>query len=295
MRVGALRIRMLAADSMGVRSLATVVEAGGLVVGLDLGASLAPRRYGLPPHELELRRLEESLEEAERWLTESHVVVITHYHYDHYMRDRPELYKGKMLLVKDPRNNINRSQAIRSHVFLKKKGVEEIARVEPADGRAFEVEGVRIEFSPAVWHGEPGTKVGRVIMARIVTEDGVVVYTSDVQGPGDPEALRILLEWSEPRPDIVILGGPPTYFAGFKVPVAAVESGLRMMLEVVEKVRPRVLVVDHHLLRDLRYAERIQEHIEAAGRLGVRLVTAAELMGRPVEQLEARRRELWRS
>ena len=295
MRVGALRIRMLAADSMGVRSLATVVEAGGLVVGLDLGASLAPRRYGLPPHELELRRLEESLEEAERWLTESHVVVITHYHYDHYMRDRPELYKGKMLLVKDPRSNINRSQAIRSHVFLKKKGVEEIARVEPADGRVFEVEDVRIEFSPAVWHGEPGTKVGRVIMARIVTEDGVVVYTSDVQGPGDPEALRILLEWSEPRPDIVILGGPPTYFAGFKVPVAAVESGLRMMLEVVEKVRPRVLVVDHHLLRDLRYAEKIQEHIEAAGRLGVRLVTAAELMGRPVEQLEARRRELWRS
>jgi len=293
-RAGALRARIIAAESMGVRSLATVVEAGGLVIGLDLGASLAPRRYGLPPHEAEWRRLEQALEEASGWLGESHVVVVSHYHYDHYMRDRPELYSGKLLLVKDPKRNINRSQAIRSHVFLRKKGVAEAARVEVADGSSFEVEGVRIEFSPPVWHGEPGTKVGRVVMARIVSEDGVVVYTSDVQGPGDPEALEVLLSWRSPRPDLMILGGPPTYFAGFKVPVRAVEAGLDMMLEVIRRVRPRVLVVDHHLLRDLNYRDRIARHIDAAREVGVRLVTAAELMGRPVEQLEARRKELWR-
>jgi len=292
-RVGALRVRIVAAESMGVRSLATVVEAGGLVVGIDLGASLAPRRYGLPPHEVEWRRLEEALSESARWLEESHVVVISHYHYDHYMRDRPELYRGKLLLVKDPSRNINRSQAIRSYVFYRKKGVGEQARVEAADGGSFEVEGVRFEFSPPVWHGEPGTRVGRVIMVRIVSDDGVVVFTSDVQGPGDPEALEVLLGWSEPRPDLLVLGGPPTYFAGFKVPVRAVESGLSMMLEVIRRVRPRVMVVDHHLLRDVNYEEKIRVHREAAREAGVRLVTGAELMGRPVELLEARRRELW--
>lgn len=288
-----MRVRIIAADSMGVRSLATVVEVGGLVIGIDLGASLAPRRYGLPPHEVEYKKLEEALEKAEYWLMQSHVVVITHYHYDHYMRDKPELYKGKLLLVKDPRHNINRSQAIRSYVFLKKNGVEGEADVKPADGGVFEVEGVRLEFSPAVWHGEPGTKVGRVLMLRVVSDEGVVIYTSDVQGPGDPEALEVLKAWSNPRPDLVVLGGPPTYFAGFKVPVRAVEAGLENMLRVILEVRPRKLVVDHHLLRDLNYRDKIRAHLEAAEESGVELLTAAEYMGEPINQLEARRRELW--
>ena len=287
------RVRIIAADSMGVRSLATVVEAGGLVIGIDLGASLAPRRYGLPPHEVEIERLERARDEAERWVRESHVVIITHYHYDHYMRDRVEAYQGKLLLVKHPKRDINRSQAIRSHRFLKASGLEDRARVEYADARVFELEGVRIEFSPPVWHGAPGSRVGKVLMVRILSDDIHVVFTSDVQGPGDPEALRILESWSKPRIDVLILGGPPTYFAGYKVPVRDVEAGLEGMRAVVERVRPRVLVYDHHLLRDARYRERVAEHLEVAERLGVRMVTAAEFMGRPVEQLEAMRRELW--
>ncbi len=289
-----MKVRILASDSMGVRSLATVVEASGLVIGIDLGASLAPRRYGLPPHEVEWRRLEESRELALEWLRQSHIVVITHYHYDHYMRDHAEEYYGKTLLVKDPKRNINRSQAIRSYVFLKKMGVAERARVESADGRVFRFdEGLVIEFSPPVWHGAPGSRVGRVLMLRVISDEGVVVFTSDVQGPADPEALEILKAWSNPRPDLAILGGPPTYFAGFKVPVKDVRAGLEGLLRVIREVRPRTLVVDHHLLRDINYREHLEEHYKAAVEEGVRLLTAAEYMGRPVEQLEARRRELW--
>ncbi|MEB3806703.1 MAG: hypothetical protein GSR73_04220 [Desulfurococcales archaeon] len=289
-----MRVRVIAADSMGVRSLATVVEVSGVVIGLDLGASIAPRRYGLPPHETEWKALERALDEARRWIRESHIITVTHYHYDHYMRDEPDLYRGKILAVKDPKRNINRSQAIRSYVFLKKLGVEELADVRIADGQLLEFEGVRIEFSPPVWHGEPGTRVGRLVMVRILSEEGTVVFTSDVQGPADPEALRILEEWSRPRPDIVVVGGPPTYFAGFKVPVRAVEAGLAGLKRLITLLRPRVVVVDHHLLRDINYSEKIAEHYEAARDAGVRLVTAAEFMGRPVNQLEARRRELWR-
>ena len=131
-------------------------------------------------------------------------------------------------------------------------------------------------------------------MVRILSEEGTVVFTSDVQGPADPEALRVLEEWSRPRPDIVVVGGPPTYFAGFKVPVRAVEAGLAGLKRLITLLRPRVVVVDHHLLRDINYSEKIAEHYEAARDAGVRLVTAAEFMGRPVNQLEARRRELWR-
>jgi len=289
--VPAVRARVIAADSMGVRSLATVVEAGGLVVGLDLGASLAPRRYGLPPHEVELARLEEALGEAREWLSQAHVAVVTHYHYDHYLRREPGLYAGKLLLVKHPREAINVSQRIRAHRFL--KAVGDSARVEPADSRSFEVDGVRLEFSPPVWHGAPGSRVGRVLMVRILYDGESVVFTSDVQGPADPEALGVLESWASPRPRLLVLGGPPTYFAGYKVPVKDVEAGLAGMLEVIRRVRPETLVYDHHLLRDAGYVERVRVHLEEARRLGVRMVTAAEYMGRPVEQLEARRRELW--
>jgi len=44
-----MRVIPLAADSLGVRSMATYVEAGGLRLLIDPGATLAPRRYGLGP------------------------------------------------------------------------------------------------------------------------------------------------------------------------------------------------------------------------------------------------------
>ncbi len=290
-----MRIKIIAADSMGVRSLATVVETSEGVIGIDLGASLAPRRYGLPPHDVELKRLEEALEEARKRLGEAEVVVITHYHYDHYMRHEPELYSGKILLAKNPSRDINRSQAIRAYVFFKKLGVLEKAKeVVWADGSVYRFGRVVVEVSPPVWHGAPGSRVGRVLMVRIIDEDGVVVFTSDVQGPADPAAVEILRSWSTPRPNVLIVGGPPTYFAGYKVPVKAVEAGLEGLATIIRDVRPRVLVVDHHLLRDIKYLEKIQSHIALAEDLGVRLVTAAEYEGRPVEQLEAKRRELWR-
>ncbi len=290
-----MKVSVLAADSMGVRSLATVVEACGLVVGIDLGASLAPRRYGLPPHELELRALEEALSEAGRWVRESHAVVITHYHYDHYMSREPELYEGKLLLVKHPQENINFSQKMRARRFLKLSGLEGRAEVKYADGRSFDLSGVKVEFSEAVWHGEPGTKVGRVLMVRVSCGEGSAVYCSDVQGPADPEALKKLIEWGREGIDVLVLGGPPTYFAGFKVPVEAVEKGLKGLMRVIKEVRPEALIVDHHLLRDLNYREKIEEHIKVARETGVKLLTAAEYMGKPLNQLEARRKELWRS
>ena len=44
-----MKIIPLAADSLGVRSMATYVEVGGTGLLLDPGATLAPARYGLPP------------------------------------------------------------------------------------------------------------------------------------------------------------------------------------------------------------------------------------------------------
>ena len=290
-----MRVRILASDSMGVRSMATAVETSEGLILIDPGASLAPRRYGLPPHPVELEALERSLDVIRDAMREASIIVITHYHYDHYIRGEPELYKNRILLVKHPSRNINRSQALRSYRLLKDRGdgVESIAKeVVYADGQTYSFGRVKIEFSPPVWHGYPGTRVGRVIMVRIVEEDDAFVFTSDVQGPADPEALRVLSGWVSPRPRIVYADGPPTYFAGFKVPRSHVEAGLEGMSIMAATVKPEILVVDHHLLRDLNYRESLKSLIE--GDIISRVVTAAELMGLEPNLLEARRRELWK-
>lgn len=291
MKLGDLEVKVLASDSMGVRSLATVVEGCGAKLGIDLGASLAPRRYGLPPHQVELEALHRALELIVNEVEDSDAIVITHYHYDHYLKDRPDLYYGKEMFIKDPSANINWSQRGRARRLLVDGKVGERSKVSYSDGRSFRVGDLRLDFSPAVWHGEPGTKVGRVLMVRVSCGDSSMIFASDVQGPADPDALQVIKSWG--GAGLLILSGPPTYFAGFKVPEEAVNRGLEGLLELIRSRVAETIVVDHHLLRDLQYKERLREHYEAASENNVKLVTAAEFMGVDIRQLEAMRRQLW--
>src|SRR2546421_637024 len=48
-----MRVIPLAAESLGVRSMATYVEAGDLRILIDPGATLPPTRWGLPPAQAE--------------------------------------------------------------------------------------------------------------------------------------------------------------------------------------------------------------------------------------------------
>ena len=287
-----MKPRFLAADSLGVRSLSLALETSEGLIVIDPGASLAPRRYGLPPHPIEFKVLEDSLDRIRGALQEASIVVITHYHYDHYIRGEPELYRGKTLIVKDPRRSINRSQAIRSHRFLKREGVESVARVLVGDSGSFLFGRVRIDVSPPVWHGYPGTRVGWVIMVRVIDEETgeSIIYTSDAQGPADPGAFEVLKSWAEPRPRFLIVDGPPTYFAGFKVPVEHVKAGLEGLEAAVRLLRPEITVIDHHLVRDLRYKDKLPSPLWSL----TRVETAASYMGLAEELLEARRKELWK-
>ena len=266
-----MRVRFLAADSFGVRSMATLVETDDVKIGIDLWAALGPRRYGLPPHPLEVY----ALERAHALLSEvgKHVDVhvITHYHYDHHSPEG-EFYEGKRILVKDWEEKINRSQRGRFQNFRWRDVVEK------ADGRKITFGGTKVEFSPPFPHGEPGTRLGWVIMV-FVEENLGFLYTSDVEGPVEEEAV----EWILGRePDIVYIDGPLSYMKGYRVSAKITEKAMENVRKVVERVD--TVILDHHIARDLRFYEEVEE-------LGV--VTASRYHFGDDLPLEAWRKKLW--
>jgi len=282
-----LEIVPLAADSMGTRSMATLVRTDDLVVLIDPGVSLAPRRYGLPPHPVELMRMEEHHNAIVEAAREADVLVVTHYHYDHHMPDEPEIFEGKVALIKHPTENINRSQRGRAAYFLSVlEGLPK--RLEAADGREFEFGKTRLKFSKAVYHGT-GPRLGYVIEVCVECGGEKFLFTSDVEGPALEDQVAFILA---EVPDLVYLDGPMTYMLGFRYSAKSLQASVKNMVKVLE-AGVETLVVDHHFLRDLNYRERIGPVYEAARDHGAKVLTAAEFAGKPIEMLEAHRKELY--
>ncbi len=289
------RIRLIGFDSMGTRGMATVVDTGSYKVFIDPGVSIAPRRYGLPPHPLELELLEKHLGIIHEEVLDSDVLVISHYHRDHYLY-RPgeeEYYRGKLLLVKDPRRMINRSQAIRSYILFKKMNVEGLAReIKIADNMEYYIDkDTRIIFSPPFPHGPEGTRLGYVIITTIEIDGHRLMHASDVQGPISNRVRDYILTI---RPNLLIISGPPTYFEGFKMSPDSIRNGLNNLRIIIGSLDSgSTIIVDHHLLRDLNYKDKIIGALSEAKKKNINVLTAAEYMGYKPNQLEALRKKLW--
>ena len=277
----------IAADSMGTRSMATLVRTDDLVILIDPGVALAPRRYGLPPHPLEFERMEEHREAIVRAAEEAEVLVVTHYHYDHHMPDLPEIYKGKVAILKHPTENINKSQKGRAAYFLSQlEGLPK--RLETADGREFEFGKTRIKFSKAVYHGT-NPRLGYVVEVCVECGGEKFIFTSDVEGPALEDQVAFILA---ERPELVYVDGPMTYMLGYRYSAKSLEASVQNLIRVLE-AGAQTLIVDHHFLRDLAYRERIAPVYEAARDLGAEVLTAAEFAGKPIEMLEAHRKDLY--
>ncbi|MEM4697663.1 MAG: hypothetical protein QW501_05050, partial [Zestosphaera sp.] len=159
--------------------MATFLETTDATIFIDPAVSIAPVRYGLPPHEVELRRLNEVATKITSRAYESEIIVVTHYHYDHHdLGDLVpvDIYKNKIVLIKDPKKHINVSQRIRAAKFLKRiSGLTKEVKI--ADSSTYVYGNTIVKVSHPTPHG-PTPKLGYVIQVLVRDSDKKVLFTS---------------------------------------------------------------------------------------------------------------------
>ena len=277
-----MKVIPLAAESLGVRSMATFVEVGATGILLDPGATLAPLRFNLPPADEEWEAFRRANDRISAYAARAAFVFVSHYHDDHFRSD-PSTYAGRVVLAKDPRRMVGGLQAKRAGELWKALGP--VARVEAADGIRRREAALELSVSPPLPHGVEGTVLGYVVALTVSdpAERTRFVFASDVQGPLSSVATAYL---AKERPTLLYLSGPPSYLER-DLGTAVVERGIDNLLRLVETTGCRV-IMDHYAIRDARFPERFARLWETR-----RVTTAAEYLGLEAVALECRRNRLW--
>lgn len=269
----------LAFDSMGVRGMCCFIT-GNPGILIDPGVSLAPHRFGYPPHEKELTVLKEKRLLIQKYAQKSHIITISHWHNDHhtpfitglYDSVTPELaetlYKNKIVLGK----------AVPGLNYMQKKralSFKYYCSFTPADNKTFQYGDKQLTFSPPVSHGTQ-TKVP-VTMVSIKGEK-TIVHASDIQGV---TGLKFIAQKS---PDILVMSGPPANLFSKKDIQTAKETILAILTCCDQ------LILDHHHVRDNTFKETLPDIWK-----NPRVVTAAEFIHQQNTLLEANRKALYSS
>jgi hypothetical protein len=277
--------------------MATYVETSDIKIFIDPGVALAPRRYGLPPHPIEVEERNRVMERIVSCASSSDVIIITHYHFDHYNPREylEDIYVDKTIYIKDPLNNINPSQIRRSHYLLHR--LEEIGvdkNIVVMDGERVSYGNTEIVFSEAYPHGcDP--RLGYIVMVYI--DDGMdsFLFSSDVEGPIDNNVVSFIAKM---RPKLLFLDGPMTYLMGMRVDEKMVFEAMSNIVKLIVEYNVDNIILDHHFLRDAEYMSWLNNLYFQLENLGLspseyNIMNVAEYCGLKLNMLEAFRDRLY--
>ncbi|MCS7123247.1 MAG: MBL fold metallo-hydrolase [Candidatus Aenigmarchaeota archaeon] len=286
-----MKILPIAFDSFGVRSQATFVLTDKKIF-IDPGIALGPIRYGLPPAREEILAMDFLREKIIEKARKCEIIIVTHYHYDHhpfpYDNDMYSLFEGKIVLTKDITKDINFSGKKRGKIFYEK--IKNLAKeVVFADGKYFEFGKTKIRFSKGVWHGEENSKVGRVLTFSINYKEEKLFFGSDAQNLASKDVLEFAIE---ENPDFAIIDGYPTIFIGYKMSKESFQKSKNNLRNFLENTNVKTIILDHHIVRDISYKEKIKDLMDFAKSLKKEILTAAEYCCLDNLFLEAWRRNL---
>jgi hypothetical protein len=281
-----MKITPVAFDSFGVKSSCIRVETPDAAITIDPGIAAETNSFPLPAAE-RLALVGRFGGKIRAACGASNIIVVTHYHYDHFIDSGDkQLYGGKTLLVKHPEKRINASQRRRAASWLPK--AKKIAKeIHFADGKEFHFGKTRIRFSKPLWHGLRGTSLGYVLMATVDDGKEKLVYSSDIDGPYIEQQADLIIK---EKPTYLILDGPVLYLLGFILSYKNLLKIIKNLIKIIKNIKPKYVILDHHALRDYRYRELLTPVFEQAKRSGVKILTAAELLGKEPKVLEGYRK-----
>ncbi|HME52726.1 MAG TPA: hypothetical protein VKM55_10950 [Candidatus Lokiarchaeia archaeon] len=299
-----ISIEIIGAESLGVRSMCCLVKTPDDAFLLDPGCALGPRKGHEIPHPAEYKKLNQITESILAKAKDCKTLFISHFHHDHfkprlidetYIHSSPQiikgLYTGKIIYLKSQKQHIGQNQRSRGKYF--KQSVSKLVMgLHDADFQRFTFGETIVDFSYPVPHGEGGTKLGHIIMARFTHGNEHFVYAPDVQGPVVQETMKFILDTNV---DAIFLGGPPFYLktslANFPFDVAE---------QFVVKLHERIplVVIDHHCCRDREqyndFIQTIHDRANLDGMASDHVITcAADFMGEQPAFLESSRAELF--
>jgi len=276
-----MKIEILGAESLGVRSLCCFVKTKNRRILIDPGIALGYIRYKLLPHPLQVA-VDEKIQKKiiEAW-SEATDIVISHFHGDHIplVNANPYQLNIKKIAGLNPKAKIWAKLSRLSPT--EKKRVESFSlaldkNLIPAEEKEQEV----LSFSKTVPHGKANNNLETVIMTKI-EEDCVFVHASDIQLLNN-ESVSQILSW---KPDIILASGPPLYL--FKLSKYQIRKAWCNAIRLSESVD--TLIIDHHLLRDdngVRWLRKLSSKTK-------KIMCVADFMKKPRMLLEARRKHLY--
>lgn len=291
----------MAAESLGVRSMALMVETPDLRILLDASAALGMRQR-LLPHPSEYLALRESRKRIVENAEKADIITISHYHFDHYTAtwkslevvsswssydEARRIYGGKTVYAKDYRSSINPSQRRRGYLFSKIAS-DFIGKLQYSDSKKVTVGDTTIKFTKPLLHGEEDSGLGYVIGAMISHGDSTLMFCPDVQGPMNSSTLRLIIRT---KPDVLVIGGPPEYLSGYKVPEDMIKRGMGNLGKLAAQVP--LTIAEHHLLRSMRGLGWLDDLKKIAAENGNRMCSAADYLGVENRLLEANRSLLY--
>ncbi len=298
-KMSTIKVTPIAFESLGVRSMCTSIQTSDVKLLIDPGLALGPR-FSLLPHPLEYQTRERLRNSIVEKAHQTDLVVITHYHHDHYTPNfvdttwigstpeiAQEIYRDKDILVKDFRNRVNPSQRRRG--WLASRLLSKCARsVKIADEQRFIFGETEIVFSAPVPHGEEGGELGWVLMVKVSSQSETVLFASDVQGPASSTTSSTI---AEEKPDLLIIGGPPLYLKGLRVGEAVINRALKNLVNLSRSLQ--TIIVDHHLLRAAEWEAFLQPAYGTAHKVNHQIFTAQKFSNSINDIFEYRRKELY--
>jgi predicted metallo-beta-lactamase superfamily hydrolase len=276
-----MKIEILGAESLGVRSLCCFVKTENQKILIDPGIALGYIRYKLPPHPLQVA-VDEKIQKKiiEAW-SEATDIVISHFHGDHIplVNANPYQLNIKKIAGLNPKAKIWAKLSRLSPTEKKRAESFSLAldkNLIPAEEKEQEV----LSFSKTVPHGKGNNNLETVIMTKI-EEDCVFVHASDIQLLNN-ESISQILSW---KPDIVLASGPPLYL--FKLSMYQIRKAWCNAIRLSEKID--TLIIDHHLLRDHNGVGWLRKLSSKSKKI----MCVADFMKKPRMLLEARRKHLY--